>query len=91
MAEAKQTKTTTPDLDAMPLEQRVQWFYEHGKGSIQDIARVHRISVDEVLQIIGQGELSTVETTGDMIDQSELGPGATLEHGRQHYVNYSTD
>lgn len=91
MAEVKQTKTAVPDLDSMPLEERIKWFYVHGRGSIQDIARVHRIKVDEVLHIIGQEELATVETTGDMIDQSELGPGATLEHGRQHPVAYSTD
>lgn len=94
MATDKQTKDTEagkPDLDAMSIEERVNWFYIHGTGSIQDIARTHRMSVDEVLHIIGQDELTTVYTQGDLIDSSEAGPGAQLNGGQQHYVQYTTD
>lgn len=91
MADSKQLKSDTPDVESMPIDERVRWFYVHGRGSIQDIARVHRITVDEVLHYIGQEELTTVETTGDMIDKSEAGPGAVLEYGKVHPVNYTTD
>jgi hypothetical protein len=91
MADTKETKAQTPNLESMPIEERIKWFYEHGRGSIQDIARIHRLTVDEVLKIIGQDELTIVETTGDMVDQGEAGPGVQLEHGKQHYVNYTTD
>lgn len=83
-------KTTQPPESAS-LEERVLWFYQHGSGSIQDIARVHRMTVEEVLHIIGQDEMTTVETTGDMIDQSEAGPGAQLSYGEKHHAQYSTD
>jgi hypothetical protein len=80
-----------PDLQAMSVEDRIKWYYIHGKGSIQDYARWERMSVDEVLVIIGQSEMSLVETQGDLIDQAEAGPGVPLEHSKQHYVQYNTD
>jgi len=89
MAEGKDSK---PDLDSMTTEERVKYHYEHGQGSIQDIARVYRLNVDEVLHIIGQDEMTTVSTTGDMIDQSEAGPGVELNYnGKQHFIPYTTD
>lgn len=88
---AKETKADKPDLEAMTIEQRIKWEYEHVPDSIQTIARSHRMSVDEVLAIIEQKELTVVETVGDMVDQSEAGPGVQLETGKQHYVTYTTD
>lgn len=79
------------DLNSMELADKVRWFYEHGSGSIQDIARIHRLTVDEVLHMIGQDEMTTVTLTGDMVDQQEAGPGVQLNHGSQHFVPYSTD
>lgn len=92
VGEPKPAKAIVPDLNAMPLEEKVVWLYQHGKGSIQDIARVHRLTVDEVLAMIGQTDLMTVTTQGDLVDASELvGTQATLNHGTQHAVQYSTD
>lgn len=85
------TEGKKPDLDKMSIEEKVTWFYQHGSGSIQDIARVHRLSVEEVLHIIGQDEMTTVVTQGDLIDQQEAGPGIHLEPSKQHYVPYNTD
>lgn len=92
MPQDKQTKENKEvNLDAMSVQEQVKYFYEHGRGSIQDIARVLHVSVDEVLDITGNGEMKTVETTGDLVDAQEAGPGADISYGKQHYVQYSTD
>ena len=62
--------------------------YEKGEGSIQDIARVYRCSVEEVLHIIGQDELTSVELIGDQIDQSEAGNATVNYQGTKHQVPY---
>jgi hypothetical protein len=79
------------DVNTMSLEDRVKWRYEHGKGSIQDIARWDRLTVDEVLSMIGQDELKTVVTQGDLVDESELMPGTPFNNGDLHRVPYTTD
>jgi hypothetical protein len=94
MAEPKQTKENKAvDLDAMTVEERVNYHYQHGQGSIQDIARVYRLDVNEVLHIIGEDELSTVQLqSGDLIDASEAGPGAQMNYeGKRFYVPYETN
>jgi len=65
--------------------------YQHGRGSIQDLARIHGVSVDQVLEIIGETTLSTVSTQGDLIDASELGPEASISYGKQFKVPFSTN
>lgn len=69
-------------------------IYEHylkGQGSIQDIARVYSVDVNDVLEIIGAPELSTVSTQGDLIDPSEAGPGAEMNYGKDYRVPFTTD
>ena len=70
---------------------KIYQHYLKGEGSLQDIARVYRVSVDDVLQIIGAPELSTVMTQGDLIDASEIGPEAQYSHGKNFKVPYTTD
>ena len=65
--------------------------YQKGQGSIQDIARVYRVSVDEVLDIIGVKDIGTVTYTPDLIDPSEVGPGASFNYGSTEKINYTTD
>jgi hypothetical protein len=95
--ETPRTPKTDPQaekalLDAMPLEEKVVYHYEHGQGSIQDIARVYRLDVAEVLHMIGQDELGTVTTQGDLVDANEAGPGAQLNYyGKDHNIGYSTN
>jgi hypothetical protein len=94
MAAPKQTKEDEKALlEAMSLEDRVMYHYQHGQGSIQDIARVYRLDVNEVLHMIGEDELSTVQLqSGDLIDASEAGPGAQMNYeGKRFYVPYATN
>jgi hypothetical protein len=66
--------------------------YQKGQGSIQDIARVYRVTVDEVLHIIGEDELTSVTFQGDLIDPSEAGPGVTPNYeGKTEHVTFTTD
>lgn len=80
-------------LETMTVEDRVQYHYMHGQGSIQDIARIYRMEVDEVLDLIGQSEMKTVrQSHGDLIDASEAGPGAQMNYeGKQFGVQFSTN
>lgn len=65
--------------------------YQHGRGSIQDLARIYNVSVDEVLEITGNGELSTVYAQGDLIDASEAGPSAQMNYGKDFKVPFTVN
>ncbi len=64
-------------------------FYQRGQGSIQDLARIYGVSVDEVLQLIGAGDLGAVTVGGDLIDASEAGAGAQMNYGKDYKVPFT--
>ena len=66
-------------------------LYLTGKGSIQDYARIYRLSVEQVLAIVNETHLSSVSISGDMIDPTEAGPGAAMNYGSEVPVPYSTN
>lgn len=70
--------------------EKIIGHYQRGQGSIQDIARVYRVTVPQVLEVIGQGHLSKVTMGGDLIDQSEAG-NAPLNYGEEVPVPFSLD
>ena len=70
---------------------KIQEHYQLGQGSIQDIARVYRLDVSEVLDVIGQNELLEVESVGDLVDESELDPGTQINRGKRHRANFTTN
>lgn len=70
---------------------KIKEHYDKGQGSIQDIARVYRTTVETVLHHIGQDELTSVATIGDQIDPSEAGNAALNYQGQTHRANYSTN
>lgn len=70
---------------------KIYGHYQRAQGSIQDIARVYRVSVDDVLEIIGAPQLGKVMTQGDLIDASEAGVGAEMSYGKEFKVPFSTD
>lgn len=66
--------------------------YQKGQGSIQDIARVYKFTVDEVLEVLGLGDLSAIPTTGDLIDQNEAGPEVVVNaQGKIAKANFTTN
>lgn len=73
------------------LRQTVNDHYQRGQGSIQDIARVYRLTVDEVLEAIGMDDMATVNTMGDLIGQEEAGFDVPLNKGNTHKVPFTTD
>lgn len=73
------------------LKKKVIEHYNLGQGSIQDIARVYRLDVDEVLEVLGMQDMMTVQTMGDLIGQEEAGLETTLQRGTRHKVPYNTD
>ena len=77
-------------LDDSTREKIIE-HYQKGQGSIQDIARVYRLTVDEVLEIIGVKDISNVRTQGDLIDAEEAGPGAQINLSKDFKVPFSTN
>lgn len=77
-------------LDDSTREKIVE-HYQRGQGSIQDIARVYRLTVDEVLDIIGVTDISIVTTQGDLIDAEEAGPGAQINYSKDFKVPFTTN
>lgn len=73
------------------LKKKVIGHYQAGQGSIQDIARVYRLDVDEVLEILGINDISHVSLGGDLIDPEDVGPGGVFNPGETRKIKYSTD
>lgn len=74
------------------LKKKINDHYQKAEGSIQDIARVYRLSVDEVLRALGMDDMLTTQSVGDLIDQDEAGFDTVLNpHGQTHKVPYTTD
>lgn len=73
------------------LRKKIMQDYQTGSSSIQTIARINRVEVGEVLEIIGENDLTKVTFAGDLIDETEAGPGATMNYGRTQDVPHSTD
>ena len=74
-----------------PTRKRVITAYQTGRSSIQDIARVHKVDVSEVLDAVGEGNLSTVNMPGDLISESEAGPNAKMNYGKTESIKFSVN
>lgn len=68
---------------------KIKDHYNRGEGSIQDIARVYRVSVADVLDITNNQELKAVTIQGDLIDPQEaMGHGSQFNPGTVVNQNY---
>lgn len=70
------------------IRNQIFTYYQQGKGSIQTLARIYGVSVEQVLEIVGEQKSAIVTVQGDMIDPSEAGPGASFNYGRQYKVPF---
>lgn len=73
------------------LHAKINEHYQLGQGSIQDIARVYKLEVADVLEAIGQTELLEVESVGDLVDARELEPGTQLVQSKIHRAHFTTN
>lgn len=73
------------------IKEKILGHYQRGEGSIQDLARIYRVTVDEVLEIVGEKHLGTVFTQGDLIDAAEAGPNAEMNYGREFKVPFDVN
>jgi hypothetical protein len=65
--------------------------YQKGQGSIQDLARIYKVTVEEVLIAVGLSDMvDGVTLTGDLIDQREAGPLTTVNPGGTKVSNQYT-
>ena len=69
----------------------IKHWYMIGRGSIQDLARIYNVSVEQVLDLIGEGSAKSVTAQGDMIDAAEAGPGAEMNYGKEFKIPFSKD
>lgn len=65
--------------------------YQTSRNSIQDIARIFKVDVHEVMAAIGEGHSSFVHVPGDLIDQGEAGPNADMNYGKDVKIQISVD
>jgi hypothetical protein len=78
-------------MDAKTKKQ-VYEAYQSGTNSLQDLARIYKVDLDDVLNLTGNGHLATVQTSaGDMIDSSEAGPGGRLNGPESTKVPFTTN
>jgi len=70
---------------------KIKNHYQLGQGSIQDLARVYRFTVDEVLDALGLNDVSQVEGMGDLIGQDEAGPDTIIKTKNTYKSNFSTN
>jgi len=71
-------------------EQEIVWLYQIG-NSPQAIARTFKISTEEVMELIGEGNATSVQFVGDQIDASEMGKEAVYNQGTEYRVPFTTD
>lgn len=72
-------------------KQTIVRAYQTGRNSIQDLARIYRVDVHQVLNAIGEGNLSSVRMEGDLIDAGEAGPNTEMNYGRDVIVPITVD
>lgn len=76
----------------LSMEDQIRAHYNAARGSIQDYARMWRLTVEEVLTILGMDDMSEITTVGDLIDQKEAGPEVIVNpRGKVAQANYSTN
>ena len=75
----------------MTEDEQIVHAYQTSSRSIQDIARIKGVSVEYVLNLIGENDITSVEIQGDLVDPSEIGPGAEFNYGKKVNVPFTTD
>lgn len=87
----RQIAELTKPSEELTKEQQIVNAYQTGRQSIQTVARVFDVSVDHVLNLIGEGNLASVRLDGDMIDQTEAGRDVEMNYGKDVSVPFSTN
>lgn len=78
-------------MDKDSLTKKVIKHYEQGDGSIQEIARTYRLTVEEVLGMIGQTDVMEVEGIGDLIGSDEAGFEVPIIANKKYQAKFTTD
>jgi hypothetical protein len=70
------------------IEFSIRRHYDKGRGSIQDYARIYRLEVSEVNEILEQTDVNTIQMIGDLIDQAYAGKVPVNETGETYHVPF---
>ena len=74
--------------EPQPIEKIVMEQYNAGRP-IVDIARINKLTVEEVLVITGNQELLHVSVIGDQVDPDVIGNQGTYNPGQTYRVPYT--
>lgn len=70
---------------------KIKAHYQKGEGSIQDLARIYRLEVDEVLDMLGLSDVKEVEGMGDLIGANEAGPEVVIKTSNRYKAKFTTN
>ena len=73
------------------LKKTVNEAYQRAGTSIQAIARDYRLTVEEVLVMIGQEDVMTVEGAGYMIGPDEVDDDTKIVTSKKYKAEFSTN
>ncbi len=73
------------------LKAKINEHYQLGEGSIQDIARKYRLTVEEVLEVIGQSDVTTVVGAGDLIGPEDVDEVTEIVTEKKYKAPFSTN
>jgi len=91
-SKAPTTKLKEPEVPKeMTEDEQIIHAYQTSARSIQDIARIKGVTVDHILRLIGQDEMTKVDIQGDLVDPSEIGPGAEFNYGKTVPIAFTID
>lgn len=69
----------------------IKRHYDAGHGTIQDYARIYKLSVAEVLAILDHADMDSITFIGDLIDQEYAGKVPVNPDGETYKINYTVD
>jgi hypothetical protein len=68
----------------------IKEYYQLGRP-IQTIARSYRLSVEEVLDVLGLNDIRTVTSSGDLVGQDETGEDIKIKTETIYKAAFTTD
>lgn len=64
----------------------IKRHYDKGRGTIQDYARIYRLDVSEVNDILGQTDVNSIQMVGDLVDQEYVGNKSVVNEVGETYT-----
>lgn len=76
-------------MELTTLQKKIIKEYQRGAYSIQDIARLNGVEVDDVLRLTGHADMLSITFIGDLVD--DAGPNVEIRASNPYKQNYTKD